>query len=81
MQPCCCPVTLLACLVLPAASLQGFAAAMRQLQQEWWLLVVQLEHQQLLGQLSLAGLVYYCQAPAASLQLLASIAVSARVRG
>lgn len=55
--------------------LQALAAAMRKLQEEWWLLVVQLEHQQLLGQLSLAGLVYYCQAPAASLELLATIAV------
>lgn len=49
---------------------------MRKLQEEWWLLVIQLEHQQLLGQLRLAGMVYYCQAPAASLELLATIAVS-----
>lgn len=56
--------------------LQALAAAMRKLQEEWWLLVVQLEHQQMQGQLSLAGLVYYCQAPAASMDLLATIAVS-----
>jgi hypothetical protein len=54
---------------------QALAAAMRKLQEEWWLLVVQLEHQLMLGSLTLAGLVYYCQAPAASMALLASIAV------
>eukprot|EP00775_Hariotina_reticulata_P011046 gene11046-11201_t len=37
-------------------------------------MVVQLEHQLHLGKLNLAGLVYYCQAPAASLEVLASIA-------
>lgn len=51
------------------------AAAMRKLQEEWWVLVVQLEHQYKLGQLNLAALLYYCQAPAASLALLADIAV------
>jgi hypothetical protein len=50
---------------------------MRKLQEEWWVLVVQLEHQLKLGQLNLAALLYYCQAPAASLTLLANIAVGA----
>jgi hypothetical protein len=49
---------------------------MRELQREWWLVVVQLDHLHRLGQLSLASLVYYCREPAASMQLLASIAVS-----
>jgi hypothetical protein len=57
--------------------MQALAAAMRKLQEEWWVLVVQLEHQLKLGQLNLAALLYYCQAPAASLSLLANIAVSA----
>jgi hypothetical protein len=56
--------------------LQALAAAMRELQREWWLVVVQLDHLHRLGQLSLASLVYYCREPAASMQLLASIAVS-----
>lgn len=56
---------------------QALAAAMRKLREEWWVLVVQLEHQHKLGQLNLAALLYYCQAPSASLALLASIAVSA----
>jgi hypothetical protein len=51
---------------------------MRKLQEEWWVLVVQLEHQLKLGQLNLAALLYYCQAPAASLSLLANIAVCAQ---
>lgn len=54
---------------------------MRKLQEEWWVLVVQLEHQLKLGQLNLAALLYYCQAPAASLTLLANIAVRAYWRG
>jgi hypothetical protein len=49
---------------------------MRELQREWWLVVVQLDHLHRLGQLSLSSLVYYCREPAASMQLLASIAVS-----
>jgi hypothetical protein len=56
--------------------LQALAAKMGELYEQWWLLVIQLEHQLHLGKLSLAGLVYYCQAPAASLEVLASIAVS-----
>ncbi|KAF6237058.1 hypothetical protein COO60DRAFT_464443 [Scenedesmus sp. NREL 46B-D3] len=55
---------------------QALAAAMRELQREWWLVVVQLDHLNRLGQLSLASLVYYCREPTASMQLLASIAVS-----
>lgn len=55
--------------------MQALAAAMRKLQEEWWVLVVQLEHQLKLGQLNLAALLYYCQAPSASLALLANVAV------
>jgi hypothetical protein len=54
---------------------QALAAAMRRLQEEWWVLVVQLEHQHKTGRLNLSALQYYCQTPAASLALLASIAV------
>ncbi|WIA09445.1 hypothetical protein OEZ85_008849 [Tetradesmus obliquus] len=53
---------------------QALAAAVRELQREWWLVVVQLDHLQRLGQLSLASLLYYCREPAASMQMLASIA-------
>ncbi|KAF6252370.1 Spc98 family-domain-containing protein [Scenedesmus sp. NREL 46B-D3] len=53
---------------------QALAAAMRELQREWWLVVVQLDHLNRLGQLSLASLVYYCREPTAFMQLLASIA-------
>lgn len=63
---------------LPAASSacrQALAAKMGELYEQWWLLVLQLEHAAATGRLSLAGLLYYCQAPAASLELLASIAV------
>ena len=71
---CVCCASVLICLAVPVC-VQALAAAMRKLQEEWWVLVVQLEHQLKLGQLNLAALLYYCQAPSASLALLANIAV------
>eukprot|EP00891_Asterochloris_glomerata_P004229 jgi/Astpho2/4229/Aster-05189 len=53
------------------------AAAMRQVLQDWQLMVSQLEHQLHINQLTLQALWYYCQPPLASLQLLAAIAAEA----
>ncbi len=55
---------------------QALAAAMRGLLQEWLLMVTQLEHTMRKGQLGMQALLYHCQAPMASLRLLAGISVS-----
>ncbi|KAK9817974.1 hypothetical protein WJX72_005158 [[Myrmecia] bisecta] len=63
---------------------QAVAASMRSLLQDWQLMVTQLEHQMLIGRLTLQVLWFYCQLPLASMQLLASIAQEAsqqRLRG
>lgn len=54
---------------------QALAAAMRSQLEGWLLRVTQLEALQLKGQLSLAALGFYCAGPAASLELLADVAV------
>lgn len=54
---------------------QALAAALRQLQEEWFLMVTQLEHQMRMGHLSLQALMFYCQKPMASMELLANITV------
>lgn len=65
----------------PNPNPQALAAKLCELYEQWWLLVVQLEHQMHLGRLNLAALIYFCQAPGASLELLASIAVRTKEGG
>jgi len=63
---------------------QSLAGAMRQVLQDWELMLAQLEHQLRCGKLTMQSLWYYIQSPMAALRLVASIASDAsskRLRG
>lgn len=60
---------------------QSVAACMRSLLDDWEVMVMQLEHQLRVGQLSLQGLWFHCQQPLITLRLLAGIAAEASRRG
>lgn len=53
---------------------QGLAAGMRGVLHDWELMVAQLEHQAMLGNLTLQALWYYVQSPYTALRLVAKIA-------
>lgn len=63
---------------------QALAGAIRQVLQDWELMLAQLEHQMRIGKLTLQGLWYYVQPPMASLRVVAGVAAEAsshRLRG
>ncbi|KAK9863562.1 hypothetical protein WJX84_003827 [Apatococcus fuscideae] len=59
----------------------ALGAAMRDLLGDWYLMVTQLEHQLLLGRLTLQAVWFYVQQPLASLSLLAGLAGQASREG